>query len=181
MKELIDKISSYKLFNYLLPGVIFSILANNFTKYSIIQKDIIIGAFVYYFIGVGISRFGSLIIEPVLKKASFLKSYEYEDFATSSKKDDKLEILLEATNIYRTLLATFILLLFFKLFEIIANRLPILDKFAFVGLIFFLFIIYLFAYKKQNAYVAKHINIVKKSVKTKRAKGAKKSKRKKNT
>jgi hypothetical protein len=169
MKELIDKISSYKLFNYLLPGVIFSVLASIFTKYSIKQENIITGAFVYYFIGVGISRFGSLIIEPVLQKVSFLKSYEYGDFVTSSKKDDKLEILLEDTNTYRTLSATFILLLFFKLFEIIANRLHILDKFAFVGLIFFLFIIYLFAYKKQNAYLVKHINIVKKSGKTKRS------------
>jgi len=173
MKELIDKISSYKLFNYLLPGVIFSALASIFTKYSIIQENIIIGAFVYYFIGIGISRFGSLIIEPGLKLP------KYKDFVTSSKKDNKLEILLEDKNTYRTLSATFILLLFFKLFEIIANRLPILDKFAFVELILFLFIIYLFAYKKQSAFLTERVDIVKKSVKNKRAKGAKKSKRKK--
>ncbi len=179
MKELIDKISSYKLFNYLLPGVIFSALASIFTKYSIIQENIIIGAFVYYFIGIGISRFGSLIIEPGLKKVSFIKLPKYKDFVTSSKKDNKLEILLEDKNTYRTLSATFILLLFFKLFEIIANRLPILDKFAFVELILFLFIIYLFAYKKQSAFLTERVDIVKKSVKNKRAKGAKKSKRKK--
>jgi len=171
MKELIDKISSYNLFNYLLPGVIFSVLATKFTKYSIIQSDILIGAFVYYFIGVGISRFGSLIIEPVLKKVPFLESYEYEDFVTSSKKDDELKILLESTNTYRTLSATFLLLMFFKLFEIIANRLPVLDKFAFVELILFMFIIFIFAYRKQNAYVAERVRIIKNSIKTKRAKG----------
>ena len=43
-KELIDKLTSYNLFNYLLPGVIFSYLAERFVGYSIIRGNIVIDA-----------------------------------------------------------------------------------------------------------------------------------------
>ena len=67
MKELLDKLSSYNIFNYLLPGILFSVLASKTTELNLIQIDIILGVFVYYFIGLIISRIGSLIIEPILK------------------------------------------------------------------------------------------------------------------
>ena len=63
MKEIIDKLSSYNIFNYLLPGVLFVAIAKNFTEYNLILDNDFIGAFFYYFIGMVISRFGSLIIE----------------------------------------------------------------------------------------------------------------------
>src|SRR4030042_1443125 len=103
MKEILDKLSSYNLFNYLLPGIIFVILAGKITHYSFVQEDIILGAFLYYFIGLVISRFGSLVIEPLLKCLSFVQFADYKDFVSTSKKDDKLELLLEVNNTYRTL------------------------------------------------------------------------------
>lgn len=51
MKELLDKISSYNLFNYLLPGILFVCIAKHFTDYNFIQDNDFIGAFLYYFIG----------------------------------------------------------------------------------------------------------------------------------
>ena len=68
MKDLLDKISSYNLFNYLLPGVLFALLADGLTSYTFIQSDIVVGIFLYYFMGLVISRVGSLAIEPILKK-----------------------------------------------------------------------------------------------------------------
>jgi len=68
MKDLLDKLSSYDIFNYLLPGVIFAVLAEKLTSFSFIKKDIILGVFLYYFIGLVISRIGSLFIEQFLKK-----------------------------------------------------------------------------------------------------------------
>ena len=62
MKELIDKISSYNLFNYLVPGVLLAFAADKFTAYSLVQSDLLIGAFLYYFIGLVASRFGSLAL-----------------------------------------------------------------------------------------------------------------------
>ncbi len=64
MKELLDRLSSYNLFNYLLPGVVFAIVAKSVTSYNFLQDDIFVGAFTYYFIGLVVSRVGSTILEP---------------------------------------------------------------------------------------------------------------------
>src|SRR5436190_18350950 len=98
MKELLDKISSYNLFNYLLPGVLFAALADIVTSYKFVQPDLLVGAFVYYFFGLVISRLGSLVIEPLLKALSFLHFASYEDFIAVSQKDAKLEVLSEVNN-----------------------------------------------------------------------------------
>ncbi|MCQ9208569.1 MAG: hypothetical protein NG712_04240, partial [Omnitrophica bacterium] len=68
MKELVQKLSSYNLFNYLFPGIVFVIILKEMTSYSLLQENFITGAFVYYFIGLVVSRFGSLVVEPLLKK-----------------------------------------------------------------------------------------------------------------
>jgi hypothetical protein len=90
MKEILEKISSYNLFNYLLPGTVFVFVLAKISEHNFIQKDLLIGAFLYYFIGLIISRIGSVIIEPLLKKWNFLKFAEYSDFVIYSKKDDKI-------------------------------------------------------------------------------------------
>lgn len=60
MSELIQKLSSYNLFNYLLPGIVFSVLLEQMTSYSIVQKDLFVNPFLFYFIGLCISRVGSI-------------------------------------------------------------------------------------------------------------------------
>jgi len=103
MKDILSKLSSYNLFNYLFPGILFVIVASKVTHYSLIQQDVVIGVFLYYFIGLVVSRFGSLVIEPILRKTSFLRFADYEDFVAALKKDEKLELLSEVNNTYRTL------------------------------------------------------------------------------
>lgn len=86
MKDLLDKISSYNIFNYLLPGVVFVAIANSLTKYNFIQEDIVIGVFLYYFIGLVISRIGSVVIEPIMKWSGFVKFSEYRDYVSSPRR-----------------------------------------------------------------------------------------------
>lgn len=157
MKEFLDKISSYNLFNYLLPGILFVVIAKEFTSYSFIQEDIIIGVFVYYFIGLVISRFGSLIIEPFLKSISFLKFAPYPDFISASKKDPKIEIFSEANNMYRTFSSMFALLLLIKLFTFINSKFPILRGYNVYILIILFLIMFLCSYRKQTKYITNRI------------------------
>ena len=70
MKELLDKLSSYNLFNYLFPGILFVTIAKETTSLDLLQENIITGVFLYYFIGLVISRVGSLLIEPLLKNGA---------------------------------------------------------------------------------------------------------------
>jgi len=157
MKDILSKLSSYNLFNYLLPGIIFVITASRFTHYSFLQQDIIIGLFLYYFIGLVISRFGSIVIEPILRQTSFLKFADYKEFVAASKKDEKLEVLSEANNTYRTLCSLFVLLLLLKVYERIENRFFVLKDCSGIILLVWLLVMFLFAYRKQTLYVVKRI------------------------
>lgn len=159
MQDIINKISSYNFFNNLLPGILFVVVANGTTSYSFIQKDIIIGFFVYYFIGLVISRFGSLIIEPILKKISFLKFAGYEDFISASKKDSQIYIFSEVNNMYRTFCSTFVLLILLKIYNFISLKFIILERLDLYFLVILILLMFLFAYRKQTQYITKRINV----------------------
>jgi len=157
MKEIIDKITSYNLFNYLLPGILFAVIAEKLTPFSFMQENIIIGTFVYYFIGLVISRFGSLVIEPFLKKISFLKFAPYSDFVSASKDDPKLEVLSEANNMYRSFSALFVLLLFLKFYSLIELKFSTIKAYNPYFLIILLLVMFLCAYRKQTKYITNRI------------------------
>ncbi len=157
MKDLLDKLGSYNLFNYLLPGVVFSAIASSLTGYSLLQSDLLVGAFVYYFLGLIISRIGSIIVEPVLKKTRFVKFSSYSDYISASKNDGLIPTLSEANNMYRTFVSLFLCLLFLKGYELMALQLPCLREWEISILVIALFILFLFSYRKQTAYITKRV------------------------
>jgi hypothetical protein len=159
MKEIIDKISSYNLFNYLFPGVIFIILLREVTKYDLVQENNFLGAFLYYFIGLVISRFGSLIIGKILqsKKLKFIEFSDYNDFIFASDKDKEIELFSEINNMYRTLISLFCLLLLAKLYQCISDWLNISDNLSYILLIIVLIILFIFSYQKQTGFIVKRV------------------------
>lgn len=158
MKTFIDKLSSYNLFNYLFPGIIFAVISEKITPYSFLQDDIVVGIFVYYFIGLIVSRFGSLVAEPILIKVKFLKFATYDDYVKVSQKDSKVELLSEVNNMYRTISSLFILLFILKLYSLVEYNYPIIEHSRFLILISILLIIFLFSYRKQTIYITNRIN-----------------------
>lgn len=157
MKDLLDKISSYNLFNYLLPGILFVCISKYLTNYNFIQDNDFIGAFLYYFIGMVISRFGSLFIEPCLKKISFLKFVDYKSFVAASQKDEKIELFSEVNNTYRTITAMFIFLLILKIYNYIEVYLNIPKDLTYLIVSIVIFLLFLFSYRKQTNYITKRI------------------------
>lgn len=158
MKDILQKLSTYNIFNYLLPGIVFVALLRMLTSYNLVIKEVVIGAFLYYFIGMIISRIGSLIIEPVLKKTSLVKFSDYRKFISASKKDEKIELFSEVNNMYRTFLSMFMILLLVVIYENFSSLVNI-SQFAktIIGLIVPI-IIFLFSYKKQTSYINKRID-----------------------
>ncbi len=157
MKELLDKISSYNLFNYLLPGVVYAVIMEHWTDMTLIQENLLASAFLLYFIGLVISRLGSLIIEPILKKIGFVKLADYSDFVQVEKDDKKLEILSEANNMYRTLISLFLMILASKAYLMIAEKNSFQGQTNMWVTSIFLFILFLFSYRKQTSYITKRI------------------------
>jgi len=156
MKEIIEKISSYNLFNYLFPGVLYVIILNKITTYNMIQENILIGAFLYYFIGLVISRIGSLLIEPILKKVAVFA--DYSDFISASKEDNKIELFSEVNNMYRTLISLFTVILVSKLYDILSDNFNFLKLVLPYLLVIALIILFVFSFKKQTAYIVKRVN-----------------------
>lgn len=101
INSIIQKISSYNIFNYLLPGVVYVAFLEAMSSYSFYQENIVIGLFLYYFLGMVISRVGSLIIEPLLQKSKITKFAPYSNYVKASKNDNKIELLSEVNNSYR--------------------------------------------------------------------------------
>jgi len=157
MNELLTKLSSYNVFNYLFPGIVFVFLAGEVIHYPIAQRDILTGAFLYYFAGMVVSRFGSLVVEPILKWVSFVKFADYKDFVVASQKDAKLEVLSEVNNTYRTLASLFILLLLLKLYVLLEGKLPCLKEWDATILSLALVLMFLLSYRKQTSYITKRI------------------------
>lgn len=157
MKDILDKLTSYNLFNYLLPGVIFCILTTFTTDLNLVQPDIITGAFLYYFVGLIVSRFGSLIIEPFLKKVSFLKFAPYKEFVAAEKKDEKLNTLSETNNMYRTFTSLFCLMGLLKLYLWLEEAISGLKDWRESLAIVLLLSMFLFSYRKQTNYITKRV------------------------
>jgi hypothetical protein len=157
MKDLLEKISSYNILNYLLPGAIFAVVGDSYKIYDLVQNDIVLGLFLYYFIGLVISRFGSLVIGPLMENASFVQFVPYEQYVAAEKKDSKLEVLVEVNNMYRTLCSLFIFLVGLALFEAAAMRAPTFRVLGPPVVLLGLLVLFSCAYRKQTRCIVKRV------------------------
>lgn len=158
MESFLTKLSSYNIFNYLIPGVIFVTITDEMGLTSLAQDELIINVFIYYFAGLIISRVGSLIIEPFLKWITFVTFADYKKFVIASQKDTKIEVLSEANNMYRTFISMLTLLLLGTLYGFIATKVPALESYKEWIMITLMLILFIASYKKQTDYIYKRVN-----------------------
>jgi hypothetical protein len=160
MSELLSKISSYNIFNYLFPGAVFASIAKwlGLVAHPI---DDVATLLLLYVAGMTLSRVGSLIVEPVLKRLKFVRYADYKRFVAASKSDSKIDILVEVSNTYRTLCAGFIVLLFWYTFD---RTIILPDTIRGYGpylILAVLSVLYIISFKKQADYVKKRIELEK--------------------
>lgn len=110
MGEILQKLSSYNIFNYLLPGIVFVVLLKWCANIDLIVDEVVLGMFLYYFVGLVISRIGSILIEPLLRCTKIIEFSDYSRFVRASKLDNKIELLSEVNNTYRTIISMIIVL-----------------------------------------------------------------------
>ncbi len=161
MKDLLDKLISYNIFNYLLPGVLLAVIVSAITSFKLLQDDLLTSAFVYYFLGAVVSRVGSLIVEPAMKRYGFISFAPYDDYVSASKNDPKLEILSETNNMYRTLCALILLVTVVYLYDLASRYHPFFKTLVPAMVILLLLALFLASYKKQTAYIVKRVSLSK--------------------
>lgn len=157
LKDLFNKLTSYNIFNHLLPGATFCVIAEKVSELNLVQENLINSVFVYYLIGMIISRIGSIVVEPILKLVKFVKFSEYEQYVIKSKEDTSLATLSEQNNTYRSLLTTFILLLVVGNLDKVLNKYPWLDNNIQTITLISVVILLSFSYRKQTSYIKKRV------------------------
>ena len=160
MEKIIEKMDSYNIFNYLLPGAIFDYMFEILFHMKLVQGNIVENLFVYYFLGMILSRIGSIIIEPICKKIKWVKFADYGDFIKASEKDDMVKLLSEVNNTYRTLLSGGIVLIVFKIYFFIVEKLSISNDINKIIAIVFIVVLFALSYRKQTKYVANRVKKV---------------------
>jgi len=157
MGELISKISSYNIFNYLLPGVLFAAYCELYTNHALLQEDIVVGAFVYYFIGLVISRFGSLVIHPFLDWINFVSFSPYAQYVFASKKDPKIDELSEVNNMYRTLISLLVSILLLTVVDALTAYFSVSGELVRWITLLGLLGLFVLSYRKQSKYIVSRI------------------------
>ena len=160
MEKIIEKMDSYNIFNYLLPGAIFDYMFEILFHMKLVQGNIVENLFVYYFMVMILSRIGSIIIGPICKKIKWVKFADYGDFIKASEKDDMVKLLSEVNNTYRTLLSGGIVLIVFKIYFFIVEKLSISNDINKIIAIVFIVVLFALSYRKQTKYVANRVKKV---------------------
>ena len=157
MEKILEQIGTYNLFNYLLPGILFVYICKVANIIDLFQKDIITGVFIYYFIGMIISRIGSLFIEGVIKKVFKIKFAEYNNYLDAQKEDDKINLFIEINNTYRTIIAIPVTVGFTAVIVQLHNYFKIEAWVIIVFVLIMISLLFSFSYKKQSQYIVKRV------------------------
>lgn len=170
LKQVIDKISSYNILNYLYPGILFCYLLGVLFDVDVLSDNWVDNLIICYFVGMVLSRIGSVIIEPIMKKIKvrkqqLLKYVPYADYEKASSIEPMVATLSEVNNTYRTLLACFVCLLGYKIC-IAINKMCVKINITFFQdnkdwlLLVFLIMLFTCSYIKQTSYVRERVKSV---------------------
>lgn len=168
MDKFLEKISSYNLLNNLLPGVVYCFLIHKLCGVTLIANNIVESIFMYYFVGMVISRIGSIFIKPVLEKIKFVKIAEYSEYVNASRKDPKIDTLSETNNTYRTMISLCITIALTKIAVHICHYSDWFSNNYKWILVVLLLLIFILSYRKQTKYIKSRVDIVNKSENEKR-------------
>lgn len=162
MKDILSKLTSYDIFNNLLPGVILLVAFRESEIAKLGLANLAIGAFIAYTAGMMCSRIGSLLVAGILDSIqSKLKlRRNYKDYVRASKLDEDILVFNEKNNTYRTLIACFLCIAAGK--AILADYTNFKWTEIFNQTTFFLLfsiILFTVSYFKQTAYISKRIDI----------------------
>jgi len=160
MEKIFDKLSSYDILNNLIPGIFFCYLLQYVTDINLQSNSIIEHFLVYYLCGMVISRFGSIVFEPLAKKSGLIKYAKYSDYLRATKADEKINILLEVNNLYRTISASILLIFVVSAYLFLAQQFCFLQFIIPYLLATLLLVLFILSYRKQTTFIRERVEHV---------------------
>ncbi len=158
MNELLNKLSEYHFVQSLVPGMIFTYCSKMFYEINFLTDKPIYDFCVILIIGLIISRIGSIIVEPLLKKIKILNFCKYSNYIEASQKDSIIKNLSETNNLYRVIIATFLVLLVEKLYIFLAEKFTWLNDWFYLIISVLLIVLFIFSYRKQTNYIKQRVD-----------------------
>jgi hypothetical protein len=155
--EILSKLSSYNIFNYLFPGAVFGVIAQHFELLHV-PNQLVEKTIWFYFIGLSISRIGLIVVEPILRKMGFISYSKYDQFVNASASDSKIDLLVEVANTYRTLCTLFIVILIGLAFNGLSTQIELSSYWRERILVIILFLLFLISFRKQSNYVRARVS-----------------------
>lgn len=137
----------------LVPGMIFTYCSKMFYGVNFLTDKPVYDFIVILIIGLIISRIGSVIVEPLLKKVKILNFCKYTDYVEASQKDSLIKNLSEINNLYRVIIATFLVLLIEKLYIFLTVKFVWINDWSYLIIPVLLVVLFIFSYRKQTNYI----------------------------
>ena len=157
MNELLNKLSSYNIFNYLLPGAVFSVVAERLSLLAS-PEELVTRLIWYYFVGMVISRVGSVVVEPALKWAHFVTYSDYGKYLLACDKDRKLDVMVEVSNTYRTLATVFLSIIACIVYKSRFAKSGVSDVWQERIAIVLLLALFLLSFRKQVSFIRRRVD-----------------------
>lgn len=157
IETLVEKVSSYNIFNYLFPGAVFLAGLEIACSYPLPNWNTVLFLVIAYFVGMTLSRIGSLIVGPFLKWVGFVKFCDYKDFLSAERNDKTLTTLSQENNTFRTLITVFAGLVVAKIIKVIVQYFPDIRCWLHWLWPIALLFLFLFSYRKMTTFIVRRV------------------------
>lgn len=158
IKILVTKLSQYNFVTNILPGSVFCLILKFIVGYDLFVTDEWYQmGIIFYFVGMVNNRFGSLVIEEILKKTKIVKFAKYEDFVKAEMKDSKLTTLSTENNVFRSYISVCALSFITSLFKLTSDNVAWVNEWKEQILLATLLVLFTLSYRKQTIYVRKRV------------------------
>lgn len=158
IKILMTKLSQYNFVTNILPGTVLCLILKYIVGYDFLVTDEWYHmGIIFYFVGMVNNRFGSLVIEEILRKTKIVKFAQYEDFVKAEIKDSKLTTLSTENNVFRSYISVCALSFITSLFKLISENVAWVGEWKVQILFTTLLILFTLSYRKQTIYLRKRI------------------------
>ena len=160
MENIFNKISNYHIATYMIPGTLFCFLSDILFNSNFIS-DSFKTLIVIYFIGMIIDRIGSTI-EPFLYNMVKIKKEPYANYIKAEQKDNKVELLLQSVNMYRSIISALSLILIIYIIHLTLNlfNIYISVKALILITVVISLLLTILSFRKSNSYLINRIQNV---------------------
>lgn len=157
--KILEKISTYQILNYMIPGSVLCLLLKYLVGYDLLTFSLVENIVVVYFVGMVNSRLSSLVLKPLLKKIKVINEADHKEFIHAEKKDAKLTVLSDMNNSFRSISnAMLILLLAYLLKHISIIETFVLENVNWIAIVSLL-VLFVLSYRKQTEYVKERVEV----------------------